>query len=66
MSYLISGDRRFTTGEIQTRSAQVAAGLQDMGLQPGDAVAICLRNDIAFFEASMATAMLGCFPVQIN
>ncbi|MEZ0338401.1 acyl-CoA synthetase [Mycobacterium sp. pV006] len=66
MSDIISGERRFTTTEIQTRSAQVAAGFQELGLQPGDAIAICLRNDVPFFEASMAAAILGCFPVQIN
>jgi long-chain acyl-CoA synthetase len=66
MGTITSGERRMSTDEVAYRITQVAAGLEDLGLRAGDGVAICLRNDIAFVEATMAAGALGCFPVQIN
>lgn len=66
MGTISNGDRRLSTDEIARRIAQAAAGLHDLGLRAGDGVAICLRNDIAVFEATMAAGAIGCFPVQIN
>ena len=37
-----------------------------MGVRRGDRVALLLRNDFAFFEATQAAAALGASPVAIN
>ena len=43
--------------ELNLRAAQVAAGLRDLGVETGDRIAIMLRNDFAFLEASGAAAI---------
>jgi len=45
---------------------QGAAGLRTLGVEPGDAVALLLRNDFAFFEASFAAQAAGIYAVPIN
>ena len=37
-----------------------------MGLGPGDSVAILMRNDFAFFEASLAAQSVGAYATPIN
>jgi long-chain acyl-CoA synthetase len=51
---------------LNLRAAQVAAGLRDLGVEPGDRIAIVLRNDFAFLEASAAAAIAGAAPVPVN
>jgi long-chain acyl-CoA synthetase len=60
------GDRSRSHAELNLRAAQLAAGLQDLGVAPGDRVAVVLRNDLAFLEASAAAAMAGASPVPVN
>lgn len=48
------------------RSARAATGLRSLGIGPGDTVALFLRNDIAFLEASAAAGLLGAYPVALN
>jgi len=48
------------------RAARAAAGLRALGVGEGDAIALLLRNDIAFFEATFAARHLGAYPVPIN
>jgi long-chain acyl-CoA synthetase len=61
-----SGNRELTTEELAARGAQVAAGLESLGVGPGDGVAIYLRNDLAFFEAALGTGSIGAYPVAVN
>ena len=42
------------------------SGLAALGGGEGDSVALLLRNDIAFLEASLATGRLGAYAVPIN
>ena len=63
---IISGDRRIGYPEIHQRIARAANGLKALGLRDGAPVALMLRNDFAFFEASAAAAMLGSPVVPIN
>jgi long-chain acyl-CoA synthetase len=63
---IVSGERRITTLEIQERIARAAKGFKALGLRDGAPVALMLRNDFAFFEASAAAAMLGSPVVPIN
>ena len=37
-----------------------------MGIGRGDTVALYLRNDFAFLEASMAAGLVGAYPVPVN
>ena len=50
-----------------TERAQRAAGaLAAMGVNEGDTVALLLRNDFAFIEATLAATQLGIYLVPIN
>ncbi|MBV9487159.1 MAG: AMP-binding protein, partial [Frankiaceae bacterium] len=60
------GARSRPYAELHLRAAQVAAGLRDLGVVPGDRIAIVLRNDFAFLEASAAAAIAGAAPVPVN
>jgi long-chain acyl-CoA synthetase len=61
-----SGDRVVTAEELGRRAAKAAMGLAGLGFGNGDAVALFMRNDIAFFEASFASALLGGYAVPLN
>ncbi|GAA5168566.1 acyl-CoA synthetase [Pseudonocardia eucalypti] len=60
------GDRSRSRDEALDRAARVAAGLGKLGVQPGDRVAIVLRNDIEFVELSLAASLAGAIPVPVN
>src|SRR5512140_2530334 len=66
MGELISGARRLTTAGLDERAARAASGLKSLGIGPGDLVALYLRNDFAFFEASTAAGLLGAYPTPVN
>ncbi|MEP6786646.1 MAG: acyl-CoA synthetase [Sphingomonadales bacterium] len=61
-----SGDRVRLVEEIGLRSRRAASGLRSMGVGEGDCIALLLRNDFAFFEATAAAEQLGAYPVPIN
>ena len=63
---VISGERELSIEELAQRAAKAAKGLEELGVNAGDAVAILMRNDIPFIEATMAARMMGAFPVPIN
>jgi long-chain acyl-CoA synthetase len=66
MGTIWSGERALTTDEIERRARQAASGLAELGVSAGDGVAIYLRNDFVFFEATLGAAMLGAYPVAVN
>ena len=66
MPGIISGERRLEHRELKERSARAAAGLRSLGVGVGDAVALLMRNDFAFLEASSAAGLLGAYPVAVN
>ena len=45
---------------------RAASGLDAIGVREGDAVALLLRNDFAFIEATQACALLGAYCIPIN
>ncbi|MGZ5316541.1 MAG: AMP-binding protein [Solirubrobacterales bacterium] len=55
-----------TFGETHARSNALARGLADLGVGPGDGVAIMCRNSRYFVEATMATAKLGGVCLYLN
>jgi long-chain acyl-CoA synthetase len=66
MGGLISGARRLSLPDLQARSARAASGLSSLGIGAGDLIALYLRNDFPFFEASFAAGMLGAYPTPVN
>lgn len=66
MGDLISGDRRLNLVDVELRAAKAASGLASLGIGPGDLVALYLRNDFPFFEASFAAGLVGAYPTPVN
>ena len=66
MNFVQIGSRRRTGGQIMENAARAAAGLRGMGVHPGDVIAVLLRNDFPFLEASQAAGRLGAYPVPVN
>lgn len=66
MGTIWSGERVLTSDDIQRRARQAATGFESLGIAPGDGVAIYLRNDYAFFEATLGASTLGAYPVAVN
>jgi len=63
---IVSGDRSITRAQLLARAARAARGLASLGVGPGDTVALLMRNDPAFLEASTAASMLGACTVPLN
>jgi len=66
MGRIVSGARELTTAQMEERAARAANGLKSLGVRPGDLVALYLRNDLAFFEASAACGLVGAYPTPVN
>src|SRR5437763_7595923 len=63
---LISGARAVAREMLLSRALFAAGGFAALGVKPGDTVALVLRNDFPFFEASYAAQMLGAYCVPVN
>lgn len=63
---IISRDRELKTSQLRNHAACAASGLASLGIRPNDSIALLLRNDFAFFEASLAAAHLGAYAVPVN
>jgi long-chain acyl-CoA synthetase len=61
-----SGERALSSADIDRRGRQAASGFESLGIAPGDGVAIYLRNDYPFFEASLGASTIGAYPVAVN
>jgi long-chain acyl-CoA synthetase len=61
-----SGGRRLQRSQLIERAARAAAGFAALGLEEGDCVALCLRNDFPVFEASFGAALIGACAVPVN
>ena len=66
MGVISSGERSLTTAALNERAGKAAAGFVALGLVPGDTVALYLRNDLAYFEASFGASQMGAYPVAVN
>lgn len=58
--------RAVAVDTVQTNAAKAARGLDSLGVREGDTVALLLRNDFSFIEATLAAALLGAYCVPIN
>lgn len=63
---IISGARRLDNDTRLAHAARAAGALHALGVGADDCVALMLRNDFAFFEASAACALLGAYATPIN
>ena len=52
--------------DFEARILSVAGGLAAHGVGQGDCVAILMRNDFAYLEASLAASRLGAYAVPID
>jgi long-chain acyl-CoA synthetase len=66
MRGLASGERCLGHDDLDLRLRRIASGLLALGVQAGDCIAILMRNDIAFIEASFAAQSVGAYTVPIN
>ncbi|UNO43164.1 AMP-binding protein [Streptomyces sp. MST-110588] len=48
------------------RAARIATGLRDLGVEPGDRIAVVLRNEPAYLEITAAAALIGASAVPVN
>ncbi|MGA2043126.1 MAG: AMP-binding protein [Roseiarcus sp.] len=54
-----SGASRLTYGELSARVARVAGALADLGVGPGDRIALLSENRTEYIEIELAAALLG-------
>ena len=66
MSRILSGERVLERAALKTRVALAAKALHAVGVAPGQSVALLLRNDFAFIEASVAAQLIGAYATPIN
>lgn len=66
MAEIRSGDRVITTAALMDNAARAATGLASLGIGRGDTIALYLRNDFPFLEASFAAGLVGAYPVPVN
>ena len=63
---LVCGDRRMTWREVARQSAQIAAGLQKLGLKRGDRIAMLLGNRVEFVLTMLGAAHAGLVTVLLS
>ena len=56
---VISGEREITREMLLNRALCAAGGFAALSVKPGDTLALVLRNDFPFFEASYAAQLLS-------
>ena len=56
---LVSGDRHISLAEHDERVRRAAVGFTGLGVGAGDCVALLLRNDFAFIEATSGAQRLA-------
>ncbi len=62
----VSGASLRTGDQVFDRISRVASALRKLGVGPGGAVAVLMRNDITFLEASAGASRLGAYVVPLN
>src|SRR5258708_1113298 len=60
------GDGFVSLDQVLERGRKGATGLAQLGVRPGDRIALLMRNDISFFEAWAAARSLKAVPVPLN
>lgn len=60
------GDRKLTYAQLSARAAALAAALHELGVEPGDRIALDLPNWPEFVVSMFAAARLGAVIVPLN
>lgn len=60
------GERFVPHEELLGRAARAATGFKSLGIGSEDSVALMLRNDVTYLEATLGARTVGAFPVPIN
>ena len=55
-----------TVGELVDQSNQIARNLRALGLQHGDAVAMCMKNSADVYALNFAISQIGLYLIPIN
>ena len=63
---LIYEEETLTFAQLEDCSSRLAGGLAELGVKPGDKVAVWLPNTFAWVELEFALAQLGAVAVSIN
>lgn len=58
--------RRFTYRELNQRCNRTASMFRELGIQPGDRVALLMMNGVEFIESFFAIARMGAVCVPLN
>jgi long-chain acyl-CoA synthetase len=61
-----SGARWISLADVDARSGRAASAFRERGLGEEDSIAILMRNDFPFFEASLAAGRLGASVTPVN
>ena len=64
--FLWCGDARRTYADVDAASDRVAGGLAELGIGPGDRIAVLSQNRIEFLELFFACAKLSAVIVPTN
>jgi long-chain acyl-CoA synthetase len=60
------GDRTVERTVVADHAARAASGLAAAGVEQGDVIAMVLRNDFPFLEASVAAGLVGAYVTPVN
>ncbi len=63
---LVVDDEPITFGALRAMVANARGGLVDLGVRPGDRVAVASGNDLVFVVAHLATMGVGAVTVPLN
>ena len=63
---IIQGDRELTFAELDARCNRMANALRELGVGPGDRVALMFSNDFRFLESLFGPMRLGAVAVPLN
>ena len=63
---MVYGERALTFAELDATARRAAQGLAELGVGPGDRVALWLPNVPAWFTLTLACARLGAIAVAVN
>ena len=63
---IIQGDRALTFAQLDARCNRMANALRELGVGPGDRVALMFSNDFRFLESLFGPMRLGAVAVPLN
>ena len=63
---IVSGKRHLSQNQLTVNAKRAASALHSVGIWQGDVVALLLRNDFCYFEATQGATLLGATTVPLN